>query len=77
MTALLHLLVCRLRSLFRRRRFETEMAEEMRVHLELQAAANRAAGMDPDEAKYAARRQFGGVDQVKEIARAQRAGVWL
>ncbi|MEO6569281.1 MAG: ABC transporter permease, partial [Opitutaceae bacterium] len=30
-----------------------------------------------DEARYAARRQFGGVDQIKEQARAQRPGLWL
>jgi len=60
-----------------RRRFEADMAEEIATHLELQAAANRAAGMDAEEARYAARRQFGGVDQIKETARAQRAGVWL
>ena len=53
------------------------MAEELRAHLELQAAANRAAGMPPDEAHFAARRQFGGVDQIKEQARAQRGWVWL
>ncbi|HTX65335.1 MAG TPA: ABC transporter permease [Opitutaceae bacterium] len=62
---------------FRRRRFEADMAAELQTHLELQAAANRAAGMDADEARYAARRQFGGVDQVKETARAQRGWVWL
>ncbi len=67
----------RLRQLFRRRRFETDMAEEIQSHLERQAAANRAAGMDPAEARYAAMRRFGGVDQIKETARAQRAGVWL
>jgi len=67
----------RLRHLFRRKRFEADMAEELQAHLEMQAAANRAAGMDADEARYAARRQFGGLDQIKEIARAQRAGVWL
>ncbi|MFA5058705.1 MAG: ABC transporter permease, partial [Opitutaceae bacterium] len=53
------------------------MAEEMRAHLEMQAEANRAAGMPPDEAYYAARRQFGGIDQIKEQARDQRGWVWL
>jgi len=32
----------------RRKRFEADMAAEMQSHLELQAAANRAAGMDAD-----------------------------
>jgi len=53
------------------------MAEEMRVHLEQLEAANRAAGMSPDEAHYAARRRFGHLDGVKETARDQRGWVWL
>lgn len=53
------------------------MAAEMRAHLEMQEMANRAAGMSADEAHYAARRQFGGVDQIKETARDQRGWVAL
>jgi putative ABC transport system permease protein len=74
---LAHVLVRRIRSLLRRKRFETDMAAELRAHLELQEAANRAAGMSAIEAHYAARRQFGGVDQIKEQAREQRGWVWL
>jgi predicted permease len=48
------------------------MAAEIRLHLELQAERNIAAGMDPTEARYAAQRQFGGVEQVKERCRDQR-----
>ena len=70
-------LLHRLRSLFRRPAVEAEMAEEMQAHLEMQEAANRAAGMSPDEARFAARRQFGGLDQIKEQARDQRSWVWL
>src|SRR5256712_1498819 len=50
------------------------MAEEMRHHLDLLTERNIAAGMSTDEARNAALRQFGGVEQVKEIAREQR--VW-
>ncbi|MES1167004.1 MAG: ABC transporter permease, partial [Pseudomonadota bacterium] len=71
------LIARRLRALFRRAKLDREMAEEMRAHVELQMQANLAAGMAPDEAAYAARRQFGGMEQIKEIARAQRAGRWL
>ena len=53
------------------------MAAELRAHLEMQEAANRAAGMDPDEAHYAAQRQFGGVAQVQENCRDARGWVWL
>jgi len=53
------------------------MAKEMRAHLELQEQANRAAGMDPSEACYAARRQFGHLDGIKETCRDQRGWAWL
>src|SRR5437762_535403 len=67
----------RLRSLFRKSRLEAEMAEEMRLHVEMQEEANRAAGMSPDEASYAAQRQFGHMDSTKEAIRDQRGLVWL
>jgi predicted permease len=67
----------RVGTLFRRRRFEAEMVDEMSAHLEMQEAANRAAGMAPEEARYAAQRQFGGVAQVQECCRDQRGWTWL
>ena len=70
-------LLRKLVSLFRKKSLEAEMAEEMRGHLELQAEANRARGMSAEEASYAARRQFGALEQIKETAREQRAWVWL
>src|SRR2546430_9905792 len=56
---------------------DTDMVKEMRAHLEMQIAANVRAGMSTDEARYAAHRQFGGVEQIKEIAREQRGWIWL
>ncbi len=53
------------------------MAEEMRHHVELQTELNRKAGMEPDEARYAALRQFGNVASLQERARAGRGWVWL
>jgi predicted permease len=67
----------RLKALLSRKQIEADMAAELRVHLELQEAANRAAGMAPDEARYAARRQFGHLDGIKETARDERGWVWL
>ncbi len=67
----------RLFSLFRQGKLDADMAEEMRAHLELQTQANLAAGMAPAEARYAAQRQFGGADQIKETARDQRGLRWL
>ncbi len=67
----------RLRALFRKKNLDAEMAEELRSHLELQTRENIAGGMSPDEAHYAARRSFGGVEQIKERARDQRGWRWL
>jgi hypothetical protein len=52
-------LLRRLRFLFRRGRFDRDLEEEMRLHLEMQAEANREAGMDAEEARYAAQRRQG------------------
>ncbi len=67
----------KLRALFRKEKLDAEMAEEMRAHLELQTLENEKRGMSSDEARYAARRQFGGVEQIKERARDQRGWVWV
>src|SRR5262245_65834162 len=56
----------RLRMGWRRRKIEHEMDAEMRFHLEMEAAKNRGRGMSEEEAGLAARRDFGGIEQVKE-----------
>ena len=67
----------KLQSLFYRRKLEAEMSEEMRVHLEMLAERKRAEGMSAEEARFAARREFGGVEQIKERARDVRGFIWL
>jgi putative ABC transport system permease protein len=62
----------RLRSLFRRGRVEAELDEEMRYHLERQIEANIARGMPAEEARYAALRALGGLEQRKEECRDAR-----
>jgi predicted permease len=57
--------------LFSRRR-EQRLEEEIRTHLELLTEQHAAAGMPLAEARQAARRSFGGVDQIKERYRDQR-----
>jgi putative ABC transport system permease protein len=59
----------RLLTLLRRRRYEREMEEEMRFHLEMQIGQNLEAGMGAEEARYAARRQFGNQTWLKEASR--------
>src|SRR6266446_2827973 len=66
----------RLVGLFHKNRRDAEMAEEIQAHLDLLTERNIAAGMLPNEARNAALRQFGGVEQTKEIAREQRVWRW-
>src|ERR1700736_4741304 len=66
----------RLFGLFRKNRRDAEMAEEMQTHVDLLTERNIAAGMLPHEARNAALRQFGGIEQTKEIAREQRVWRW-
>src|SRR5262245_40102507 len=53
----------------RRERFDRELEEEMRFHLEMKAEENLAAGVSPEEAGYAARRQFGNQTLLRELSR--------
>lgn len=62
----------KVRAFFRKGKLEADMAEEMRVHLEMQAERNRATGMEKDAARYAALREFGNVPVVQEQARDVR-----
>lgn len=59
----------RWRSLFRPRIKEAELDREMRFHLDQHIKENIAAGMDPQQARLAARKEFGGVDQHTEATR--------
>ncbi|MGH9776019.1 MAG: ADOP family duplicated permease [Candidatus Acidiferrales bacterium] len=62
----------RMRSLLRKRSAEAELDQEMRFHLERQIAANISSGMSAEEARCAALREFGGVEQRKEECRDAR-----
>jgi predicted permease len=68
----LRILISRLVALFRKQRLEQELDEEVRSHLEMLVEENVRKGMSSEEARYAALRSFGGVEQVKEIYREQR-----
>jgi putative ABC transport system permease protein len=62
----------RLRSLFRRAQVERELDEELQYHLERQIEEHLAKGMTAEEARYAALRAMGGVEQRKEECRDTR-----
>jgi predicted permease len=68
----LRIFVSRLAGVFRRRQLETDLDAELRGHLEALTQENIRRGMDPEEARYAARREFGGFEQAKESYRERR-----
>jgi putative ABC transport system permease protein len=70
--AVLRIFIQRLRGLFFKRRLERDLEDEIRSHLEMQIEENVRQGMSPEEARQAARRKFGGVEQVKEAYRDRR-----
>src|SRR5262245_45414952 len=61
-----------LRALLRRTQTERELDEELRYHIERQTEQNVRLGMNSEEARYAARKAFGGVEQAKERSRDAR-----
>jgi len=64
-------------SLVRRRQRDLDLDDEIRVHLELLAAEYERRGMTSDAARLAARRAFGGVQQMKETFRDSHGLRWL
>jgi len=68
----LRVLAARLRGLFAKGRLDRELADEIESHLALSVEANVNRGMDPAEARRAALRAFGGVEQTKEAYRDAR-----
>ena len=68
----LHKLPLRLRSLLQRGRVEKELSDELRFHLEKLVEEKVAKGIPPEEARYAALRELGGVEQIKEECRDMR-----
>ena len=67
----------RLLTAFRHGRAEGELGREVEAHLgELQREFERR-GLSPGEARVAARRAFGGVEQLKEQQRDARSFRWL
>lgn len=68
----LQVAVLRIRSLFRPGRAEQELNEELQFHVERLTEEHLAQGMPPAEARRAALRAMGGVEQFKEECRDAR-----
>jgi putative ABC transport system permease protein len=58
-------------------RAERQLARELEAHLTLLEDGFRERGLSPDEARAAARRAFGGVEQTKELQRDARSFRWI
>jgi predicted permease len=61
-----------LNSLFRKDKAELDLSDELQFHLQNQIDEFVAQGMNPQEARRAARQSLGGVEQVKEECREMR-----
>src|SRR5262245_63331257 len=66
-----------LRALLRRSEVEHELDEELQGHLDQQTEQNIRLGMNPEEARVAALKAFGGVEQAKEHSRDARGVRWI
>ena len=63
------MMISRCAALFRRGKMDRELDDELRAHLEMAAEENQRRGMNANEARQAALREFGGVTQVRETVR--------
>ncbi len=73
----LSLFAVKLRMLFGRKKAGARLDDELRFHVERQIAENIAAGMSPDEARFAAMRTFGNPTLLREQTRATWSWTWL
>lgn len=72
-----HMLRARLQSMFFRSRRESDLHEELRLHIQHESARLQATGMGPDQARLQALRTFGGVESIEEACRDARGRAWL
>src|SRR4029078_11254282 len=68
----LRALVARVLAVFRRRRWERDLDDELAAHLEMHVDDNLRAGMTQAGARRAALLKLGGVEQTKELVRDRR-----
>jgi putative ABC transport system permease protein len=67
-----HIVQTRLRSLVFRNRRESDLREELQLHLDRETERLQANGLSQKEARVQALRLFGGVEQIKEDCREAR-----
>src|SRR5215469_5849900 len=62
---------------YRHQARDADLARELRDHLDLEADDQRAFGLSPEEAAYAAHRALGNTLMIEEDVRAARGFQWL
>src|ERR1700727_188681 len=70
-------IIARLRNLLASERAEDDLAREVASHLTLLVDDFERRGMSPEEARLAARRAYGGVEQAKQAHRDERSLLWI
>jgi putative ABC transport system permease protein len=70
-------LIAQLCSLLANKRAEEDLAREVESHLTLLADDFKHRGMPPEEARLAAQRAYGGVEQAKQAHRDERSLLWI
>ena len=70
-------IIAQLRSLLANKRAEEDLAREVASHLTLLADDFERRGMSREDARLAARRAYGGVEQAKQAHRDERSLLWL
>jgi len=65
------------KSVFRGRRMENDLDDELRFHVERETEENVRRGMPASEARVVALRRFGGVEKTKEELRDADRAMWL
>src|SRR5207249_8159487 len=73
----LRIFLFRLSALVRSRQMDRQIDDEISSHLAEATDEYVQQGLSPEEARWAARRSFGGVTQTKEVYRQVRSFMWL
>jgi predicted permease len=73
----IRILLSRGAALFRGKKLDADLDEEISAHIDLATEENRGRGMNEQQARAAALRSLGGVTLIRESCREQRGLPWL
>jgi len=68
----LRIVLSRCMALFRRRKLDADLDDELRAHLAMAMEEHIQRGMTRQQARITALREFGGVTQIREEYRVRR-----